>query len=159
MRIHKATSLLITTGVLAGCFFAFAEGSGHAPYPVDYRKWTVTRSFIAPPGTNNSGFHHYYANEQAMEGFTKGRFPEGSIIVDERLEVEQRGGGSFEGKRLSIAVMRKDSQRYAETGGWGFDGALGDSEALGAPAEMRAGCYSCHSKQKDRDFVHSAFRK
>jgi hypothetical protein len=40
----------------------------------------------------------------------------------------------------------------------GFDGTLGDRQVLSAPAEMRAGCYTCHSKQKDHDFVYSAFR-
>ncbi len=55
--------------------------------------------------------------------------------------------------------MMKDSQRYAETSGWGFDSALGDSQTLGAPAETRAACYACHSKQKDPDFVFSTFRK
>ena len=128
------------------------------PFPAGYRTWTVTRSLVAKDGPN-AGFHHYYANPQALEGFTSGKFHDGSVIVDERLEVDQNGGGSFEGKRISIAVMRKDSGRYSETGGWGFDAAAGDSQVLAAPADMRAMCYACHAKQKDRDFVFSTFRK
>jgi hypothetical protein len=118
----------------------------------------VTRSFVTKEGPN-AGFHHYYANPLALEGFTAGKFPDGAVIVDERLEVDQNGGGSFEGKRISVAVMRKDSGLYSETGGWGFDGAAGDSQVLSAPAEMRARCYACHLKQKDRDFVYSTLRK
>lgn len=141
------------------CAFALLADSGETvPFPAGYRTWTVTRSHIATEGPN-AGFHHYYANPQALEGFTTGRFPDGSVIVDERLEVDQHGGDSFEGKRLSIAVMMKDSRRYSATGGWGFDGARGDSEVLSAPAGVRASCYGCHSKQKDRDFVYSTFRK
>jgi hypothetical protein len=128
------------------------------PFPAGYRTWTVTRSFIAKDGPN-AGFHHYYANPQAVEGFGSGKFTDGSVIVDERLEVDQNGGGSFEGKRISIAVMRKDKGRYSETGGWGFDAAAGDSQVLAAPVDMRAACYACHAKQKDRDFVYSTFRK
>jgi hypothetical protein len=152
----------ITSGfMLAALVFAFvllADPGQIVPYPAGYRTWTVTRSFIAKEGPN-AGFHHYYANAQALKGFTTGKFPDGAVLVDERLEVDEHGGGSFEGKRLSIAVMRKDSHRYAETGGWGFDGTLGDSQVLSAPANRRATCYACHSKQKDHDFVYSTFRK
>jgi hypothetical protein len=135
-----------------------ADSGQTVPFPAGYRNWTVTRSFIAKEGPN-AGFHHYYANPQALEGFTDGKFPDGAVVVDERLEVDQNGGGSFEGKRISIAVMRKDSRLYPETGGWGFDAATGDSQVLSAPAGMRAACYGCHLKQKDRDFVYSTFRK
>ncbi len=141
------------------CALTMSADSGQpVPFPAGYRTWTVTRSFISTEGPN-AGFHHYYANPAALEGFAGGKFPDGAVLVDERLEVEQHGGGSFEGKRLSIAVMRKDSRAYSETGGWGFDAAAGDSQALSAPAEMRAACYGCHAKQKDRDLVFSTFRK
>jgi hypothetical protein len=149
------------SGALAAlvCALAlFADSGQVVPFPAGYRTWTVTRSFIAREGPN-AGFHHYYANPPALEGFTTGKFADGAVLVDERLEVDQDGGGSFEGKRISIAVMRKDSRRYLETGGWGFDGAAGESQVLSAPANMRATCYACHLKQKDRDFVYSTFRK
>jgi hypothetical protein len=143
----------------AALIFALALlADSTVPFPSGYRTWAVTRSFIAKDGPN-AGFHHYYANPQALEGFATGKFPDGSVIVDERLEVDQNGGGSFEGKRISIAVMRKDSGHYSETGGWGFDAAAGDHQVLAAPADMRAACYACHAKQKDRDFVYSTIRK
>ena len=154
MRISSG----IAFAALVCAFFLLADSGQPVPFPAGYRNWTVTRSFIAKEGPN-AGFHHYYANPQALEGFRTGKFPDSSVIVDERLEVDQDGGGSFEGKRISIAVMRKDSRRYSETGGWGFDGTRGDSQVLSAPADMRAACYGCHSKQKDRDFVYSTFRK
>jgi hypothetical protein len=154
MRISSG----IVTAALVCTLALLAESGQIVPYPAGYRTWAVTRSFIATEGPN-AGFHHYYANPQALEGFTAGKFPDGAVLVDERLEVDQHGGGSFEGKRISIGVMTKDSRRYSETGGWGFDGTLGDSLVLSAPADMRAMCYACHSKQKDRDFVYSTFRK
>jgi hypothetical protein len=143
---------------LVGALALFADSSQAVPFPAGYRTWAVTRSFIAKDGPN-AGFHHYYANPQALEGFATGKFPDGAVLVDERLEVDQNGRGNFEGKRIAINVMRKDSGRYSETGGWGFDGALGDSQVLAGPAELRAACYGCHSKQKDHDFVFSTFRK
>jgi len=148
----------ITVAALVCALALWADSGPAVPFPAGYRTWTVTRSFIAKEGPN-AGFHHYYANPQALEGFAAGKFPDGAVIVDERLAVDQQGGGSFEGKRIGIAVMRKDSQAYSQTGGWGFDGALGDSQVLAAPADMRAACYGCHLKQKDRDFVFSTSRK
>jgi hypothetical protein len=146
---------------LASVVFALilsADSGQPVPFPSGYRTWAVTRSFISKEGAN-AGFHHFYANPLALEGFLNGKFPDGAVIVDERLEVDQHDDGSFEGKRLSIAVMRKDSQLYSETGGWGFDGAAGDSQSLAAPARTRATCFACHSKQKDHDFVFSSYRK
>jgi len=154
MRINSRIAFAALVCALA----LWADSGQTVPFPAGFRTWPVTRSFIAKEGPN-AGFHHYYANPQALEGFTTGKFPDGAVLVDERLEVDQNGGGSFEGKRISIAVMRKDSSRYSETGGWGFDGARGDSQVLSAPADMRATCYGCHLKQKDRDFVYSTFRK
>jgi hypothetical protein len=157
MRINK--SFLMAVGILAGAVYVFADSDPPVPFPSGYRKWAVTRSLVAGPENRNAGFHHYYANPNALEGFATGKFPDGSVIVDERLEIEKRGSDSLEGKRVSVAVMMKDGGRYAETGGWGFDIVAGDGETLGAPAAVRTGCYSCHSKQKDHDFVFSALRK
>jgi hypothetical protein len=159
VRTSRVMVAVMAVGILTDVFSVFANSSVAVPYPVDYRKWTVTKSFVAGPESKVAGFHHYYANDKALEGFTTGKFPDDSMIVDERVAVEQRGGSSFEGKRLSIAVMVKNSERYAETGGWGFDSTQGNSQTLDAPGEKRAACFSCHSQQKDHDFVFSAFRK
>lgn len=158
-RIHNAIAAAVTIGVLANTFHVLADSSASVPFPVEYRNWAVTRSYVAGPDSQSAGFHHYYANAKALEGFAAGRFPDGSVIVDERLAVDQRGGNSFEGKRISVAVMLKDSRRYSETGGWGFDSAQGESQTLAASSETRAACHSCHAKQKDHDFVFSTLRK
>jgi len=156
IHFAAATVLVVAT---SGAFLGSASSNATVSYPADYRKWAVTRRFQAGPESKVAGFHHYYANERALEGFNAGKFPDGSVIVDELLAVDQQGGNSYEGKRLRIAVMMKDSARYAETGGWGFERGSGDSQELGAPADVRQACYSCHVKQKDHDFVFSKLRK
>jgi Cytochrome P460 len=150
-----AGALLVAAGV------AFAGDA--VPFPAEYRKWAVVRSLVVGPDSKsfaiNGGFHHYYANEKALEGFRTGHFADGSVVVDERLEVRQEAGIAFEGPRKSLAVMDKESAQYQNTGGWGFDVFSGDDRTEGAPASVRAACFSCHSQRKERDLVFSEFRK
>jgi hypothetical protein len=109
------------------------------------------------------GIQHIYANEKGMEGYRTGRFPEGSILVYDFLKTEDDAyseGRTNEGARRFTSVMVKDSKRYAATGGWGFEEFRGDSQTdrmIGAEAPTK--CYACHTSQKDRDYVFSAFRK
>ncbi len=152
-------SVLLVTAVVA---WAGDEGA-RVPFPTEYRKWAVARSLVVGPENKsfavNGGFHHYYANQKAMEGFRTGHFPDGSVVVDERLDVRQESGATFEGSGRSVAVMRKDATRYQNTGGWGFDIFAGEDRAQGASASVRAVCFSCHSQRKEHDFVFSEFRR
>lgn len=81
------------------------------------------------------------------------------MIVDEGLHARERDGLTLEGQGRSVEVMRKDSERYRETGGWGFERFEGDNKTGSASAEVKAACFACHSKKKDRDLVLSEFRK
>jgi hypothetical protein len=153
-----ASVLLVAVGIACG-----GDAGAPVPFPSEYRQWAVARSFLIGPESRNfanlGGFHHYYANQKAMEGFRTGRFPEGSVVIDERLDTRQEGGATYEGQRKYVAVMEKDATRYPTTGGWGFDVFAGDNQTQGAAASVRAGCFSCHRQRKDHDFVFSDFRK
>jgi hypothetical protein len=161
---RRAAARLSAPVLLVGAGIACAGDAGPpAPFPAEYRNWAVTRSLVLGPEhksfATNGGFHHYYANEKAMEGFRTGQFPDGSVVVDERLEARQEAGATFEGPRNSVAVMEKNATRYQSTGGWGFDIFVGEDRTQGASASVRAACFSCHSKRKDHDFLFSEFRK
>lgn len=154
----RASLLLVAAGIACT-----ADVSAPVPFPAEYRQWAVTRSIVVGSDNknfgNNGGFHHYYANEKAMEGFRTGHFPDGSVVVDERLEVRQEAGTTFEGLRKSVAVMAKDVAHYQSTGGWGFEVFVGEDRKQGAPDSVRAACFSCHSLRKEHDFIFSEFRK
>jgi hypothetical protein len=141
----------------------FAGDRAAVPFPAEYRKWAVVRSVVVGPENKNfavnGGFHHYYANEKAVQGFFTGNFPDGSVVVDERLELRQEAGATFEGPRKSVAVMDKSVARYPNTDGWGFDVFAAESRTEGASDSVRAACFSCHSQRKEHDFVFSEFRK
>jgi len=140
------------------------ESYEQVPYPEGYRLWTHVRSGVTGPESpdfkTTGGIHHIYANDKAMKGYQAGRFPDGSTIVYDLLEAPTKGGVTTEGRRRYITVMHKDSKRFAETGGWGFEVFRKDSQTdrtIGPDAKTK--CFDCHSSQKDRDFVFGSFRK
>ena len=154
MRISSG----IACAALVCALALLADSSQTVPFPAGYRTWTVTRSFIAAEGPN-AGFHHYYANPQALEGFTAGKFPDGAVLVDERLEVGSTWRGQLRGETHQHSRHEERQPPLFGNGRMGIRGTLGDSQVLSGPADMRATCYACHSKQKDHDFVFSTFRK
>jgi hypothetical protein len=133
-------------------------------YPLTYRQWTHVKSAMVDPKSpaagRYGGLHHIYANEIAMEGYRRGQFPDGSVIVFDLLETRESAGTTVEGQRKLIDVMTKDSKRYAETGGWDYEEFVGDNHKDPVlTAEAKTQCYNCHIRQQAHDFVFSKFRK
>jgi len=142
----------------------FAETpSATVPYPADYRQWTHIKSTIVGPRDPgfavNGGLHHFYANHKAMEGYKTGKFPDGSVLIDDLLEIKENAGIGSEGTRRRVAVMHKDSAKFRDSGGWGFEVFKADDSSPALNAEAKASCFACHSKRKDTDLTFTKFRK
>jgi hypothetical protein len=143
---------------------ALAADSAPVPYPEGYRQWQHVKSMVIEQGhplyEAFGGIHHLYANGKAVEGYRTGRFPDGAVIVFDLLDAKREGNAVVEGGRKVAGVMHKDSRRYRDTGGWGFEGFKGDSRterAVGANAATA--CYDCHTQKKESDYVFSRMRK
>jgi Cytochrome P460 len=163
-RRRGAFLALAATCVMTWSLSLWAKPNDEVPYPVGYRLWTHVKTVLIGPQSpafeSFGGLHHIYANEKAMEGYRTGRFPDGSVLVFELLDTRENAGVTAEGQRKRVGVMVKDSKRYAETGGWGFESFQGDSQTeRRLNAQSRTACYKCHEPQKDRDYVFSEFRK
>ncbi len=148
--------------ILAG--YLWAEPDYAVEYPQGYRDWTHVMSYVIGPQSpayeKNGGLHNFYANEKALEGYRTGKFPDGSILIDERNKAEETSGITRTGDRLGVAVMVRDGRRYAETGGWGFEVFRGSNQTTGAlNAQSRMGCFNCHLKQKEHDLVFTGLRE
>jgi hypothetical protein len=152
------------TAMIILCSFTFNRVSKErsVPYPEGYRMWAHVKTGLVGP-TNPGfrfagGFHHIYANAKAMEGYTTGYFPEGSVLVFDVLDAKEENGNTAESKRNHVDVMIKDSLQYASTSGWGYEEFKGDShtERLLTPV-AKTQCFTCHAKQTD--YVFSEFRK
>jgi hypothetical protein len=149
---------------LLAAFAGPALGADPVPYPEGYREWTHVKSMVISPGhplhEAFGGMHHLYANKKALAGYRSGKFADGSVIVFDLLEAKTADNTVQEGARKVVGVMVKGAKKWKDTGGWGFEGFKGDSKterAVGANAA--AACYQCHTQQKDRDFVFSAYRR
>jgi Cytochrome P460 len=134
------------------------------PYPQGWRQWTHVKSMTINPGhalyDAFGGIHHLYANAKAEQGYRSGRFADGSVIVFDLLEAKSADNAVEEGARKVLGVMHKDSRRYKDTGGWGFEGFKGDSKSERAVGNNAASaCFQCHTAQKGSDFVFSKFRQ
>ena len=132
-------------------------------YPESYRNWVHVKSALVSPAhstyATNGGFHHIYANAEAMTGYRSRTFPEGSIIVFDWLEMQDTNGAFAEGARRQVDVMVKDARRFAGTGGWGFQRFVKDSKSERAAAPSPQQCFACHDRLKKDGLVLSSYRQ
>ncbi|MDW8323205.1 MAG: cytochrome P460 family protein [Burkholderiales bacterium] len=137
--------------------------AAEVPYPEGYRDWRHVKSMVIEEGhplyASFGGIHHIYANKKALEGYRKGQFPDGAVIIFDLLEAKREGHAVVEGARKVVGVMHKDARRYAATGGWGFEGFAGDSKTERVvKGNAKAACFDCHAAQKAADYVFSRLR-
>ena len=159
--MRKPLTLIATLALAAQ---ALAADAPPVAYPEGYRQWTHVKSMVIQPGhalyDAFGGIHHLYANAKAEAGYKSGKFADGSVIVFDLLDAKAADNAVQEGARKIVGVMVKNAAAYKDTGGWGFEGFKGDSKTERAVGKNAAtACYQCHTSQKDKDFVFSAYRK
>jgi hypothetical protein len=158
MRMAGRVMALALAG-LAGVAMAAADPE-RGYFPDGYRQWKLAKFKLIGPDSPNyeqqGGFRHHFANAKALASW--GRFRDGSVIVDERVLATPDAHGVWQAGPLGhVAVMRKDSKHFADTGGWYFNLFGANDTAVGLTrARAKAACFdACHKAQKARDFVFS----
>ncbi len=154
---------------------AVFDSDGKLKLPTGYRRWVFVGAPLTPNGLNNgkAGFpeyHHVYVEEKNLNVYLKtGSFPEGTVIVKELTRVlnptfpdgsrtEPSGRGYFNGEFNGMDVTIKDSERFANTNGWGFFNfghhSLPYAEsAKEASADECAGCHASFVAKTDMTWV------
>jgi len=163
LAIALAVAALVAT---AAVISAQNKDAPVVPYPQDFRSWRLVSSELVGPEHKSfprrGGFHHFYANGPAVEGYRTGTFPNGSVLVDEGVSTRQgegpAAGITVEGDRRGLDVMVKDDVLYKDTAGWGFEHFDRDSTTGTLLASSRTTCSECHAKAQ-RDYVFSTIRK
>ncbi len=152
-------TLLASALTLAGQ----SQAGDQVDYPDGYRSWTHIKSMVLHPGhpleNPFKGIHHVYGNDKAVKGTQTGKFKDGSVLVFDLLEYQTQDKASSEGNRVLVGVMVKNSKRYSETGGWGFEGFKGNSHTERLVKDGGQSCFGCHTSQKDHDYVFSHWRE
>src|SRR4051794_3289964 len=89
-------ALALVCAVVAANATLRAQEVAHVPFPEKYRSWQLVKSIVLGPDSplfaTRGGIHHYYANSQAIDGYKTGKFPEGSVIVDEAMWMKEGDG-------------------------------------------------------------------
>ena len=157
MKKIIVTAIIILLSVTGFSFIIRPKADEPVPYPEGFRKWTHIKTGLIGPNNpafkTTGGFHHIYANDKAMQGYTSGYFPQGSIVVFDVIDGVEADGSTIEGKRNHVDVMMKDSLRYTTTGGWGYEEFKSSSKTERMLTEtVRTACYNCHKKQADHIF-------
>ena len=148
MRQLFITLLTCLTALVAAP--ALGADAPPVPYPKGYRQWTHVKSMVIQPGhalyDSFGGVHHLYGNKLAEKGYARGKFPDGAVIVFDLLTAVSADNSVQEGPRKVLGVMVKDSRRYKDTGGWGFEGFKADStteRVVGSQAASAPTIQSC----------------
>jgi hypothetical protein len=163
-RISSATLLTLALSMTIGAICA--QDTRSVAFPESYRSWQNVRSIVIGPEhptfARRGGIHHYYANEPALVGYRTGKFPSGSVIVDEGVFAKEGEGSAkgllLEGERRTLDVMVKDDRLYKDTEGWGFEHFEAQDRSGRLTAGEQTQCYKCHAMARDRDFVFSKIR-
>lgn len=127
------------------------------PFPTNYRDWKV---ISVSHRLDRSSVRCIVGNDIAVKAAREKKtnpWPEGTMLIkvpwrERRLT---KGQDSFvPGELMAVAVMFKDSKKFASTLGWGF--AIWHGIALQLPEDQEASvarCVSCHSFLEKRDYV------
>ncbi len=133
-------------------------------YPDDYRNWMHIKSGVLKnSGTRYDGVHHIYANAKALAGYRSGSFPDGSVIVFDMWRAEETAAPAIgkaaaiidPSERKFIDVMVRNSARYRQTGGWGFEEFRGNSRTDRLIKDQERECAACHRQGAGPDGVFS----
>ena len=159
LRARVCIPLSLIFAVLSLSLLYAAESSQHLE---NFRRWVhVGTGVILPGGTlpeSEQGMHHIFANPKAVDGYASGEFRDGSIIVYELREAQQKNGVIFEGERRRVDVMIKDSSLEKSTGGWRFERFWPNDPTQNAIHDSGASCFACHANAKAHGFVFSQLR-
>jgi len=149
---------------------------GDLVQPRGFRSWVFLGSPLTPDALNGGAagfpeFHNVYVEPAALGHYREhGRWPQGTVLVKELQRtqpgesedgsrVEASGRGYFPGAPNGLDVSVKDSQRFAETNGWGFFnfGHHAPPYAASAPVAPAASCAGCHQARAHEDMVFTGF--
>jgi hypothetical protein len=148
-------------GLLVAASFPAAAADDIKP-PTGYRQWFHVNTMIvdkaSPLFEAIGGMHNVHINAVGLPALQKGgTFPNKSMFVTDLHDFTVSDGSYVEGAQKGVAVMLKDSKKYASTGGWGFQVFLASDPKKPFVTDPAKQCFACHEPRKDHDYVYSTY--
>jgi hypothetical protein len=157
----RKLSLFSAALLIALCPFA-AESADDLKPPVGYRNWFHVNTMIVDKGSPLfealGGMHNIHVNSAGEAALKKGGpYPNKTVFLTDLREFTISDGAYVEGPLKGLAVMVKDSKKYASTGGWGFQFWGGGDPKKPLVTDPTKQCFECHQPKKDQDYVYSTY--
>jgi hypothetical protein len=153
--------LFATAGVFA-IFSVSAESADNLKPPVGYRNWFHVNTMVidkaSPLFDPLGGMHNVHVNSVGEPALRKGGpYPNGTMFLTDLHDFSVADGAYVEGPLKGLALMVKDSKKYASTGGWGFQLWLGGDRKKPVVTDAAKQCFGCHQPKKNQDYVFSTY--
>jgi hypothetical protein len=154
--------LLCATVGMLGIVSVSAESADDLKPPVGYRQWFHVNTMIvdkaSPLFEALGGMHNVHVNSVGEPALRKGGpYPNRTVFLTDLHDFSVADGSYVEGALKGLAVMVKDSKKYASTGGWGFQFWMGGDPKKPAVTDPTKQCFECHQPKKDQDYVYSTY--
>jgi hypothetical protein len=175
-RVLRVAIALLSVSLVLMMLFAMhlssvvAQSDTGVALPNDYRFWYhVGSKSISPEAATAIGlpaevfgntFDAVFANTVALNDLRNGTRPfrDGASFVAPFFKLNHPVEGlDTMGDLAFTAVMVKDSVKYAESGGWGFEAFGPDRQPITA---LQTSCFACHqANASENDFVFSVLNE
>ena len=159
---RQAPGLLCAAAGILAAVAVSAQAADDLKPPVGYRQWFHVNTMIvdkaSPLFAEIGGMHNVHVNsvgEPALK--TGGPYPDGTMFLTDLHDFTVVDGSYVEGALKGLALMEKDSKRFAATGGWGFQFWVGGDATKPAVTDATKQCFECHQPQKAQDYVYSTY--
>jgi hypothetical protein len=159
-RIRGLAAALAAAAIVGAAATAVADTK--LALPKGYRHWFHVNTAIVTKDSAMfdaiGGMHNVYVNATGLKALKSGgTYAKGSVFASDVHEFGIVDGVYTEGNRKGVAVMVKDAEKYAATGGWGFQVWLGGDPAKPIVTDAAKQCFGCHVPQKDHQYVFSTY--
>jgi hypothetical protein len=153
--------LLATVGMIV-LVAVSAEAAGDLKQPSAYRNWFHVNTMVvdkaSPLFAVLGGMHNVHVNSVGEAALKKGGlYPNRTEFVIDLHDFAVVDGAYVEGAIKGLALMEKDSKKYASTGGWGFQFWAGGDPKKPIVTDAVKQCFECHQPKKDQDYVYSTY--
>lgn len=154
----KSRLLPLVFSALLPCAAGAVEPSPNGiTLPEGYRDWRVIASSHR---TDHHSLRVILGNDVAVEAARRRQtnpWPDGAILaklVWKETTDPHWAAAIVPGEFVHAEFMIKDTQRFAQSDGWGYARWLGtEQRPYGADANLAQECIGCHTPVKDRDWV------